>query len=186
MKQHGFTIIELLVTLAILALLVGIGLPSMQETVKQNRIQGILENFSTAIKYTRSEAVGQRANVSICASSNQSSCTGSWQQGWIIFSDVDGAGDFDSGTDTLLRVGEAIETGYTLSFDYSSSPTSITFSGRGSTTGHTGTIKLCEPGKVAKYARGIILQRTGSLRFSVDSDLDGIYEDAGGTDFSCN
>lgn len=185
MKQYGFTLIELLITLAILAILVAVGVPAMQDVIKRNKVQSILQDFSTSIKYARSEAVRQRGKVTFCASSNQTSCTGAWKQGWIIFKDVDGAGDFDSGTDSLLRVHGAVDDGHTLTFDYSSTSTRVTFTGRGYADGQTGTFKLCAPGNQSKYARGIILQKTGSLRFSVDSNANGIYENAAGTDFSC-
>lgn len=184
MKQNGFTLIELIVTMAILAILVAVGVPAMQDVIKRNKVQSILQDFSTSLKFARSEAVRQRGYVTICASSNQTSCTGSWNQGWIIFKDVDGARDVDSGTDTLLRVHEALDAGHTLTFD-DATATAVTFTARGYTDGQSGTFTLCAPDDEAKDARGIIIQNTGSLRFSVDSDTNGIFEDAAGTDFSC-
>lgn len=185
MKQYGFTLIELLVTLAVLAILVAVGVPAMQDTIKRNKVQSILQDFSTSLKFARSEAVRQSGYVTMCASSNQTSCTGTWTQGWIIFKDVDGARDVDSGTDTLLRAHERLDTGHTLTFDYAATASAVTFTARGYTDGQNGTFTLCAPDNEDKDARGIIIQNTGSLRFSVDSDANGIFEDASGTDFSC-
>lgn len=187
MKQYGITLIELIVTLAVLSILVAFGVPSMQDVIKRNKVQSILQDFSTSLKFARSEAVRQSGKVSMCASSNQTSCagTGNWKQGWIIFKDVDGDRIVDSGTDTLLRAHEGLDDGHTLTFDYSATALAVTFKARGYTDGQNGTFKLCAPGNVNKYARGIIIQNTGSLRFSVDSNTNGIFENAGGTDFSC-
>jgi len=184
MNQKGFTIIELMITVAILAIVVMIGVPSFADVIKKNQIKASLQGFSTALKYARSEGVKQSSSVTICASSDQATCTGNWNQGWVVFKDVDSAGDFDAGTDTLLRVHDAIDTNHTLVFDHATSGR-VTFLSRGYTSGQFGTFKLCGPDNEDKYARGIILQKTGSLRYSIDSGGNGIYEDASGSDFSC-
>ena len=184
MKQAGMSLIELMVTLTVLAIGLAAAVPSFQGTMKRNNIDGALEEFSSAIKFARSEAISQSAAVSICASSNQTACTGDWHDGWIIFTDADTSGTLDAG-DTLVRVHEAIKSGYTLSFD-NATPNSVTFLSRGFTNNQMGAFSLCGPDDDDLFARGLILQRTGSLRFAVDGvDTDAIREDANGDNFNC-
>jgi type IV fimbrial biogenesis protein FimT len=183
-QQSGFTFIELMITIAVLAVIAALAAPNFRDTLERNRVQASIQDVSAALRYARSEAIKRNGRVTICASSDQATCTGSWNQGWIIFQDVDAAGDFDAGTDTLLRVNQAITLGHTLTFT-GAVTTHVTFNSRGFTTGQSGTFKLCNKDKKNALARGVILQSTGSLRFAIDSNGDAIYEDAAGTNFSC-
>lgn len=183
MKQHkGFTIIELLVALTVIAVIAALATPSFKDSIDRNRTTSTLQDLGSSLKYARSEAVGRSSTVTICASSDQATCTGTWSQGWIVFQDIDYAGDFDVGTDELLRVHGAIPTGYTLTFP----STRVTYTSRGFTAGQSGSFVVCNADKADKKARGLILQGTGSLRFSVDTDANNIHEDAAGNDFDCN
>lgn len=84
---RGFTLIELMVTVAVLAIVLGIAVPSFQAQVINNRSQTMGEEFAQALNFARSEAVKNKQRVSICASSNGTSCTGSWSEGFIVFQD---------------------------------------------------------------------------------------------------
>ncbi len=184
-QQTGLTLIELMITLVVISIIAAFAAPSFKNSIERNRVSASLQELGASIKYARSEAVKRSSSVTICASSNQTSCTGTWSQGWIVFKDVDAAGDFDAGTDELLRVQGAVTDGHILSFD-GVTGTYVTFSSRGYTAGQNGTFKLCNKDKVAAQARGMVLQATGSLRYSIDSNADGIHENAAGTNFSCS
>ncbi len=183
--SYGFSLIELMIALTIVAIVALMAFPSFQSTVERNRVSSSLKDFSTSVKFARSEAVKQSSTVTICASSDQATCTGNWEQGWIVFTDVDAAGDFDGGTDTLIRVHDAIHSTHQLRFDGTNS-SFVTFSSRGYAAGQSGTFKLCLGSDKIKFAKGLVLQATGSLRFSSDSNNDGIDEDASGTNFNCS
>jgi type IV fimbrial biogenesis protein FimT len=116
--QRGVTLIELLITLAIVAILVVIGFPSMQQAFRTNRVSTFSNELLAAAAYARSEAVRRRGNVVLCASPNPTAdgsdpaaaaatCDGTeWHRGWIVFVDLDGDGQRQS-TEQVLRVGEA-------------------------------------------------------------------------------
>lgn len=112
--SKGFTLIELMLTLAVVAILLTMAVPSYRTFVQGNRVASQANTLLTALAYTRSEAVKRAAVISICRSSNQSSCGGSWADGWIVFSDVDQDGALDAGTDTLLQAGDGLSGGSTL------------------------------------------------------------------------
>lgn len=89
MKQRlprGFTMIELLVTISIAAILMTIAVPSFQSFLLNSRLTGHANDLVLGMAYAKSEAVKRGINVSVCASSDSSTCTGTWKDGWIVLS----------------------------------------------------------------------------------------------------
>lgn len=181
MRQQGFTIIELMITVALIAIIAAIGIPSFKDLIASNRVVSSINELHAGLRLARVEAVKRNADVVFCTSADQASCGGNWGDGWLIFHDADGNGAV--GANELIRVGDGVHNGYTLTF--SGGVSSITFQARGLTSGASGTFKLCDPDADAGLARGIILLSTGATRRSLDTDGTGIHEDNGGADFSC-
>lgn len=91
-KSSGFTLIELMVTLAVAAIALGIAIPSFNDAIANNRSAGLGTELLAAINYARSESVKQGKRVTLCPSENGTSCLESatgWPKGWLVF--VDGA-----------------------------------------------------------------------------------------------
>ena len=103
--QRGFTLIELMVTVAILAIVLVIALPSFETTVNANRLMGAANEMVNSLQTTRMEAIRRNAHAGMCFSANAGSatptCATSNINGWISFVDVDRNGSYSSG-DTLL------------------------------------------------------------------------------------
>ena len=83
----GFSLIELMVALAVLAIVLGIAVPSFQKQIINNKSLTFGDEFAQALNFARSEAVKTARRVSICASSDGKTCTDTWADGFIVFQD---------------------------------------------------------------------------------------------------
>lgn len=111
--QSGFTLIELVVTISVAAILLTLAVPSFRSTIQNNRVTGQANEFLTSLTLARSEAIKRGRNASVCISSDGTSCMGSnWASGWLVWSDNNGNGTLDAGE--TVRVHEALPTGSTL------------------------------------------------------------------------
>ena len=159
-KIRGFTLIELLITVVIAAILVALAVPAMQSFVQNNRITAQLNELTTALVFTRSEAIKRKQVITICSSSNSTLCGGNWNEGWIIFRDIDNDGVLDAGTDEEppLRAREGLSGGTTLV--ETSSKTSLRFDQVGSVN-TTANFEMRIPGCRGDQGRDIMLLITG-------------------------
>src|ERR1700761_9482969 len=100
----GFTLIEMLMTIAIAAILMGIAIPSFRYVTNANRIASELNGLLGDLQLARAEAIKEGRTVTVCQSNDGTSCTNSttWQNGWIVFSDPTNVGVYDAG-ETYLR-----------------------------------------------------------------------------------
>jgi type IV fimbrial biogenesis protein FimT len=116
-RHRGFTLIELMITLVLAAIIVSLATPSFQNIIQNNRAATQSNELLAALSLARSEAVKRGARVSLCPSTNQTSCTGgtNWADGWIAFRDTaanDAAAPVVDGDP--IRVWGALRGGATL------------------------------------------------------------------------
>ncbi|MGH8494522.1 MAG: GspH/FimT family pseudopilin [Gammaproteobacteria bacterium] len=92
--ESGFSLLELLVTVALAAILLGIGVPSFLDTFRNNRMAAASNDLLAAVHLARSEAVKRRAPVTVCTSADPlaPACTAGSLNGWVVFADDDGDG----------------------------------------------------------------------------------------------
>lgn len=163
MKNRGFTLIELMVTIAIVAILATVAVPSFRDIIVNNRMASQANALVSALTLARSEAVKQNQTATVCASSNGTSCTTcatgvDWACGWLVW--VDSNGDNTLQASEIIRVestlaGSSKLTGPAASLQYQASGFttaavtyslcySTQYSGRKtsvSTTGRVNTVK---------------------------------------------
>ena len=81
----GFTMVELLTALAVLAVLVALAVPNFNDASLSARLNGFANSLMAAAQVARSEAIKRNATIKLCASDGGETCNGSdWEQGWIV------------------------------------------------------------------------------------------------------
>ena len=121
-RANGFTLIELMITMAVAVVLMTVGIPAFKSFVKNNRVIAETGKVIIAMQVVRSEAVKRGSGAVICASTDQATCSTdtNWATGWITFSDLDqdatldGDGSCTTEADQLskeciLRINNALE-----------------------------------------------------------------------------
>jgi len=119
-RMHGFTLLELMVVLVLVGILLGIGVPSMGNFIRNSRMTSSANDLIAALHLARSEAIKRRVSVTACASANPLAAdeddvacvttgTASRQlnsaNGWIVFVDGNGDGVRDAGEELLQQRG---------------------------------------------------------------------------------
>jgi type IV fimbrial biogenesis protein FimT len=114
-KLCGFTLIELVAALAIVAMLLMMALPAYGRFIAEQRLREEARRIADGIMLARSEAIKRNGHVVICAASTSTACGTAthWDAGWIMFADTDDNADVDAG-DTLLGREGASPEGVTL------------------------------------------------------------------------
>jgi type IV fimbrial biogenesis protein FimT len=107
-RAAGLTLIELLTAMAIASILTAIAVPSFKYVTTSNRITSEVNALLVDMQYAHAEAIREGQTVTICSSTDGATCSGSttWNQGWLVFSDVNNDGTVDAG-DTVWRVQKA-------------------------------------------------------------------------------
>lgn len=131
-RQTGFTITELMVVVAIVAILLGIGVPSYRYITNSYRMSAEVNGLLGDLQYARSEAIKEGQWVTACVSTNGTACTGgtAWAGGWIVFSDVNGNATVGPG-DVVLRVQGAFTGSTPDTFNATNNVTAITYNREG-------------------------------------------------------
>jgi type IV fimbrial biogenesis protein FimT len=118
----GFTIIELMITIAVASVLLGLAVPAFTDMVRNTRIANQANAIVGALNYARAETTVRGMPISICAANNAggNTCVAaatnatSWQNGWVIFTDRSGVAGVLDATDQLLQTGAAPATGFSV------------------------------------------------------------------------
>ncbi len=160
----GMTLVELLVTVTLVAILLAIGLPSYQGITTTNRMAAEMNALVGDLQYTRSEAVKQGQTVTMCASSNGTSCSGStdWANGWMIFSDANNNQAVNTG-EARLRLQAALGSTDTLQSNSATTLSAITFNRNGFSS-NAGSVTLNDASGTTDQRKCVMLSTVGTVQ----------------------
>ncbi|MEQ8265265.1 GspH/FimT family pseudopilin [Pseudohaliea sp.] len=190
-RRRGFTLIEVMVVLVVLAVLLSVGAPSFTNLIRNNRLVSAVYDLRGSLSTARSEALAQRVFVTVCSSNDGASCSGTWEDGYIAFTDFDGDGTIDTGgggPDDLVFLAEV--TGVrdiTVNLAAADASGRLRFDPQGTALNNNGTFTVCDV-RGASEARALFLSNAGSARSLEDTNGDGIVNlpaAAGGGNVSC-
>ncbi len=178
-RQEGFTLIELMITLLVASILVGIAVPSFQTFIKRSQADTLQARVASAVATARTEAASRNTFVSMCASDNGTDCGGSWNNGWLIYEnpDNDAAIDDDEIVIEVYRHGGNSTFSFVQGQNTGNNLSQITFNQQGFLAGvQTVLVTVCESGGDVRYARGLFLNASGLVVKTKDNDGDGVQD----------
>ena len=165
--QRGFTLVELLISLAVMAVLVTFAVPSFQSVMDSSKLTAASNALLSSMQVARSEAIKRGTRVVLCKSANGFVCaeSGGWEQGWMVFDDANNSGQRDGSEVVIQRiqplVGSLRLTGNSTGAKY----VSFLLTGGTRQVGggfHAGTLTVCNHS--AGEARQIVLNAVGRPR----------------------
>jgi type IV fimbrial biogenesis protein FimT len=166
--QTGFTLTEMMVVTGIVAILLGIAIPSYKYLTTSYRMSAELNNLSGDFQYARAEAIKEGNSVTMCVSSDGASCTGgtNWNVGWIVFSDPNFNAVVDPG-ERVWKVGAAFNGTTPDSANSQNAPTSsVTYNREGfaSFAAFAGSqIDIKDPNNTLTYTRCLLIVPVGTV-----------------------
>lgn len=177
--QEGLTLLELIMTLAVAAIVLAVGVPSFQNLIQNQRLTAAINQFVGALALARSEAIKRGVRVTLCKSADGQCCAGGggYHQGWIVFADPNGDlirqspncsnVSVASHSEPLVRVHQPLVGGLSLIGNQTVAefisfvPAGVSQLSNGAF--QAGTVTLCARGYAAS-ARRLVLGRGGRVR----------------------
>ena len=177
--QKGLTLIEMLITLAIVAIIATAVSPSIQSILIKNRIVSEINELSAVIQFARNNAIEQQITTVVCPSADYLACTTNWNDPKIVFIDADNNGNRAANEELLASTGPISDNN-----ELTGPANSLFFSPTGESSANV-ELLLCHTSKKAEYARSLTIALQGRVKVSGDSDRNGIHEDTDGNPLSC-
>lgn len=158
--QHGATLLELLMALAVALVLLGLALPSLGSLLRHQRIAAAQMELIASLQSARADAINRDGRVLACPSADASRCDDSlhWEHGWLIARDD----DRDHQPDGVPLLTHARQSGK-LSILGSPGRKHVLFLPDGSAAGSNITLLLCDPG-ASERVLGVVVANSGRVR----------------------
>jgi type IV fimbrial biogenesis protein FimT len=188
----GFTLLELLVALVLVAILASLAVPTFETSVQRTRHQAGLNNVIGMLSLARGEAVSRSVPVTVCVSADAATCDGAattWESGWLVFEDNGaGGGTARNGKreagEELINIGEPARRTISIRTVNFPSGRFVTFDPVGM-VGSRGTFVVCDE-RGTTHASALVLNISGQARLAQDNvGGDDIVEDDAGNAVGC-
>ncbi|MDW3095894.1 MAG: GspH/FimT family pseudopilin [Gammaproteobacteria bacterium] len=160
----GFTIVELMLTIVVAAVILSIGVPSFQGLMERNQLTSSINEFISSLTLARSEAIRRNSPVALCASADGENCGGAgYEVGWIVYVNENSDGDRDAGEE-LLWVHDSLPASLTLR-GTGCCINNIPYLASGRVSGINGSVNLCKDNDLGK-SKKITIITSGRVRLN--------------------
>jgi prepilin-type N-terminal cleavage/methylation domain-containing protein len=185
-RHQGLTLLELLIALVILALLLGLGVPSFSSLLAENRGRAAMSQMRALFAFARQQALTTGQRTTVCAVRRDGRCIRDWlaDHEIVVFVDIDENRRLDASDRLLRRIAWPV-TQAELSWRASLGRPQLTFEPSGATW-QNGTLFYCPSSRDARHARALVISQTGRSYMPGDSNGDGIREDRSGNNLTCS
>jgi type IV fimbrial biogenesis protein FimT len=187
-KQNGFTMIELIVGIAILGIITAVALPSLNQFLVTMRIDNETSQIHRLVLSARNSAINMERNVTLCPLNNVKTCTNAWGGELSVFIDLNNNNTYepadpgDPPNEILLKVKPAIQNNDTLTY---AGFNRITFAPTGQLSAALNSTFIYCPQGFNDLGRAVFLSTSGRAYQSSDVDNDGKDEDRNGNEIAC-
>lgn len=167
-RQSGFNLTELVIVVAIVAILLSVGVPSYRYITNSYRMTSEINGLLGDLMFARSEAIKEGQGVTVCVS-NGVTCLGNsnWQNGWVVFSNPTNAANPAAGLVLRSQAKFTGPGGVPDTFSASNGVSIVTYNREGFATTAVGfpstTITLQEPTNNAQWTRCLLISAQGTL-----------------------
>ncbi|MES3009122.1 MAG: GspH/FimT family pseudopilin [Pseudomonadota bacterium] len=182
--QTGFTLPELITTLAIVGILSSLATPGLQALTEQKQGDTTLRALADHLALARSSAASYGQTVTFCRSADGLTCSGSWSDGSIVFTDRNADRQINQ-DDLLLRSQLTVQLQGNIEWRAFQNRQYLQIEATGFMRYQSGNFTYCPQDGDARNARQLIVNSTGRARYAEDSNGDGIREDSSGNALAC-
>ena len=177
--QKGLTLLEMMITLSIIAIVMTVVAPNVQSILIKNKIVAEINELSAVVQFARNTAIDEQTTSVVCPSVNFTECTNNWDDPKIVFIDENGNLQRDADEEILVATSQLFSvnnlTGPNGPISFNDTGAAITAS----------TLQLCHNSNAEEYARAITISLQGRVKMSRDSNRDNVHENDAGIDLSC-
>ena len=168
-KSRAFTLIEMMITISILAVLLSLGVPAFKDFALKQQLSAATSALHNDLLLARNQAIHRNVQVIACPWDSSGGCTGAadWSEGWAVFGDSNEDGNYQ-GEEILLRRGQGLEN--VIIHGAASRPT-LRFFSNGTAPGSNGSISICGLGG-PQQARKLVISNLGRIRRDQAPSLD--------------
>lgn len=177
--QQGVTLIELMISLAIVSILILSVGPMMRDILIQNRLIGQINELSAVVQFARHTAVHEQATTVVCPSTNFITCDNDWNEAKMVFLDLNANGQRDVEEDIVAGAENTIDNFYLQG------PAGVIRFQDNGAVATPATLLLCHNVNEARFARALTISLQGRVRLSRDSNNDNIHENNAGDALVC-
>ena len=183
-KLHGFSLIELTIVMAIVAITAYLAIPSFNQWQHKHNVEAAVSTMMEAINFTRYTAIETDSTITLCPTLDHKTCSKDWQGAIMIFRDEDKDKQLDK-QEELIRIEHLNLKGFIKSESWFGSNRYLRMTPGGLTNNQNGRYTICPSNGDSQIARQIIINRRGKARLAKDWDQDGIVDGSKGNPVNC-